>query len=80
MASLLGLIGAIALHTLFNFSIIMSKGAYLYEVFIGLWVFVIGILLACERIKRIAPRSHVEYPKTGIVTTIPLNPFHHERA
>ncbi len=63
-----GLIGAIALHTLFNFSIIVSGGAYLYEIFVGLWMFILGILLICEKIKRMAPRSHVDYPHTGIVT------------
>lgn len=60
-----GLIGAIVLHTTFNFSIIASEGAYLYEIFIGLWTFIIGILLICEKIKRMAPRSHVEHPNTG---------------
>ncbi len=71
IAGLLGLIIAIVLHTLFNFSIIASEGAYLYEVFVGLWIFIIGILLACEKIKRLAPRSHVDYPHTGIVINIP---------
>jgi protease PrsW len=80
LAGFVGLCGAIILHTLFNFSIIMSEGAYLYEVFVLLWIFILGIILVCEKIKRLAPRSHVEYPKTGIVTTIPLNPFQHEGA
>lgn len=70
-AALLSLCGAFVLHTLFNFSIIASEGNLLYEVFIGLWVFIIGILLICEKIKRMAPRSHVEHPHTGIVVTIP---------
>lgn len=70
-ASIVGLLGAITLHTLFNFSIIMSEGAYLYQIFVGLWIFVIGILFFCEKIKKLAPRSHVEYPHTGIVINIP---------
>lgn len=71
MAGIMGLLGAIALHTLFNFSIIMSEGAYLYQIFVGLWIFVIGILFFCEKIKKLAPRSHIEYPHTGIVINIP---------
>ena len=65
--SLLGLSGAVILHTLFNFSIIVSEGVYLYEIFVCLWIFVLGILLICEKIKRMAPRSHVEYPHTGSI-------------
>jgi RsiW-degrading membrane proteinase PrsW (M82 family) len=68
--AILGLIGAIALHTLFNFSIIVTEGAYLYEIFLALWVFVIGILLCCEKIKQLSPRSHVDYPHTGHIITI----------
>lgn len=67
IAALVGLVGAIVLHTLFNFSIIVSEGGYLYEIFVGLWIFILGILLVCERVKRMAPRSHVDYPNTGIV-------------
>lgn len=69
--ALMALIGAFVLHTLFNFSIIASEGNLLYEVFVGLWIFIIGILLLCEKIKRMAPRSHVEHPRTGIVITVP---------
>ena len=71
LVSMAGLIGAIVLHTLFNFSIIMSEGAWLYQIFMVLWVFIIGIIFFCERIKTIAPRSHVLYPHTGIVINIP---------
>jgi protease PrsW len=63
----LGLLSAVVLHTLFNFSIIISEGSYIYEIFIALWVFVVGLLLACERIKRMPPRSHVEYAHTGTI-------------
>lgn len=67
IASIGALFGAIVLHTLFNFSIITSEGAYIYEIFIVLWVFILMLLLACEQIKRMAPRSHVEYAHTGVV-------------
>lgn len=50
-----GLLGAIALHTIFNFSIIKSEGAAVYQIFAVLWVFIIGILFVSERIKRMAP-------------------------
>jgi len=69
IGALVALSGAVVLHTLFNFSIIASEGRFLYVVFIGLWILVIGILLACEKIKRLALRSHVEYPHTGRVIT-----------
>lgn len=69
LALLSALVLACVLHTIFNFSIIASEGGLLYEVFIVLWFFIIGILLWCEKIKRMAPRSHIEYPRTGIDTT-----------
>ena len=71
LMAILGLIGAIALHTFFNFSIIVSEGKYLYEIFVGLWVFILAILLICEKIKCMAPRSHVEYPHTGALYIAP---------
>ncbi len=71
LTAMLGLTGAIALHTFFNFSIIVSEGKYLYEIFVGLWVFILAILLICEKIKRMAPRSHVEYPHTGALYISP---------
>ena len=67
LAGVGGLIGAILLHTLFNFSIIKTEGSYIYEIFIVLWVFILAILLICEKIKRMAPRSHVEYANTGTI-------------
>ena len=67
LVSALGLFGAVILHTLFNFSIIVSEGVYLYEIFVCLWVFVLGILLICEKIKRMAPRSHSLYSHTGSI-------------
>lgn len=71
LVGLLALVGAFMLHTVFNFSILANNGSFLYETFAGLWVFIIGILLICEKIKRMAPRSHVAYPHTGAVVSIP---------
>lgn len=73
LAGLIGLCLAIALHTLFNFSIIITEGQFLNQIFVGLWVMVIGILLLCERIKSMAPRSHVLFPHTGVVINLPHN-------
>lgn len=67
LGAFVGLLGAVTLHTIFNFSIIVSEGRYLYEIFVALWIFILGILLICEKIKRIPPRSHVEYPNTGTI-------------
>lgn len=74
-ASMLGLALAIALHTLFNFSIIMSEGTFLYQIFVVLWSFILVVIFLCERIKAIPPRSHVLYPNTGVVITIPHKPI-----
>lgn len=70
-----GLVLAILLHIIFNFSIIVSKGSFLNEIFIALWTLIVGILLVCEKIKRMAPRSHVLYPKTGMIVDMmtPIN-------
>ncbi len=65
IATMLAVILAVALHTTFNFLIIKSEGVYFYYVFLCLWLFILAILLTCEKIKRMAPRSHVEYPFTG---------------
>lgn len=51
----IGLLGAIALHTIFNFSIIKSDGAAIYQIFVVLWIFILHILFVSERIKRMAP-------------------------
>jgi len=67
LAGAVGLAGAIALHTLFNFSIIITNGEALYGIFLGLWACIILILYACERIKHVAPRSHVEFPSANVV-------------
>ena len=51
-ATILGLMGAVALHTLFNFSIINSEGKHIYWIFLTLWCTILAILYACEKIKR----------------------------
>ncbi len=75
IAGAIGLAIAIVLHTLFNFSIIITGGEFLYQIFVGLWVFIVVIILFCERIKLMAPRSHVLYPHTGVVLNIPRKPL-----
>jgi RsiW-degrading membrane proteinase PrsW (M82 family) len=74
LAGAAGLAGAIALHALFNFSIMASDGMepakaqqFIMQVFLGVWFVIICILYLCERAKRLAPRSHVEHPHTGII-------------
>jgi RsiW-degrading membrane proteinase PrsW (M82 family) len=69
LAGAAGLAGAIALHALFNFSIMASEGVYqsVMLTFLGLWSLIIVILFLCEHAKRLAPRSHVEHPHTGVV-------------
>lgn len=48
-----GLVGAIALHALFNFLIIHAGPRGIFVVFTLIWVSVIGLLIAFERVKRI---------------------------
>jgi RsiW-degrading membrane proteinase PrsW (M82 family) len=58
--TVVGIIAAIGLHTIYNLSIIESDAPNaVYNIFIGLWLTVLGVLLACERIKRLPPRTHV---------------------
>ncbi len=73
VAGVIGLGSAILLHTLFNFSIIISEGQALNQIFVGLWVAVLVILFVCERIKSMPPRSHALYPHTGVVINLPHN-------
>lgn len=69
LAGAAGLAGAIALHAIFNFSIMASEGdqGTIMLIFLGIWSVVIFILFLCEHAKRLAPRSHVEHPHTGII-------------
>lgn len=61
--SVLGITAAITLHTIYNLSIVESSDpSAVYNIFIGLWVSVLGVLLACERIKNLPPRTHLSLP------------------
>lgn len=46
-----GIILAVTLHTIFNFSIINTSADYLLMVFAGVWVGIIFLLIAFERVK-----------------------------
>ena len=50
-----GLVGATALHTLFNFFIIESNNTKLFAVFSFVWIIVICLMLFFERAKHIDP-------------------------
>lgn len=47
----IGVILAVLLHTLFNFTIINTRADYVLTVFMGVWVGVVFLLLAFERVK-----------------------------
>ncbi len=49
----IGLVIAVALHTMFNMFIIYQNGEKTFLVFAGVWMAVIGILLLFERIKKV---------------------------
>lgn len=53
--TLLGVILAAVLHTYFNFLIITTGAGRVLTVFLGVWVAIIFILLALERIKLLRP-------------------------
>lgn len=50
---LLGLAGAVVLHTIFNFLILHAGSAGIFVIFASIWILVIGLLLLFERVKRI---------------------------
>ncbi|MEX0909868.1 MAG: PrsW family glutamic-type intramembrane protease [Candidatus Paceibacterota bacterium] len=52
-ATMIGIILATALHTLFNFFIIEDNGKYTFLVFATVWAAIIMLILMFERIKRI---------------------------
>lgn len=52
-----GIIVSIALHALFNLSIIIFKGESIFLIFGVLWLFVGALLLAFERVKKIKKRE-----------------------
>lgn len=47
----IGVILAIVLHTLFNFTIINTRADYLLTIFAGVWVGIVFLLLGLERVK-----------------------------
>lgn len=49
----LGLLTATILHSLFNIFIIKDNGGNIFAVFIVLWLLTTGLLLFCEKIKRL---------------------------
>ncbi len=51
----LGITGAIALHVLFNFSIMIFKGQNLFLIFSVLWFIIGALLLSFEKVKRLRP-------------------------
>lgn len=58
--TLIGILAAITLHTIYNLSILESADPNsVYNIFIGLWLAVGGVLVACERIRRLPPRTHI---------------------
>lgn len=62
--SVIGLMGAIAFHSTYNLSLIHADGPNpdLSSIFIGLWVAALGVLVACERIRKMPDASHVMDP------------------
>lgn len=51
--TILGLILAIALHTLFNLSIMDGSGLHTFATFFTLWILVLALLLLFEKVKRL---------------------------
>ncbi|MCR4275013.1 MAG: PrsW family intramembrane metalloprotease [Candidatus Campbellbacteria bacterium] len=56
---LAGLIGAVALHTAFNYFIVQGGAGGLFYVFAMLWILVIGLMLLFEDVKRVHPQGVV---------------------
>ena len=55
MYTILGLTFAVALHTLFNLSIIDGSSVNIFATFTILWILVIGLLFLFEKVKRLSP-------------------------
>jgi len=53
LSGFVGLVGAIVLHSLFNFFIINNNGEDTFLVFLALWMVVVVIIFFFERVKRI---------------------------
>ena len=64
----LGVILAASLHTFFNFLIITTGASRILTVFLGVWVAIICVLLALERIKLLRPPAWWE--KTFISSSL----------
>lgn len=52
LAALIGVILAIALHTLFNFFILKSGGGSTFLVFLAIWLGIVAVLFAIEQVKQ----------------------------
>jgi len=50
---LIGIVVAIALHSLFNFFIIKDGGAYAFATFGAVWLAIIGLIIFFEKVKKI---------------------------
>ncbi len=48
---LVGIVGAVALHSVFNFLIIQDSGIFTLLAFVGVWIFVIILIVLFEEIK-----------------------------
>ena len=59
----IGLLLAIALHTIFNYLIMVHGANGLFPVFFGVWVALIGLIFIFEKVKRIK-KQHVIEPIT----------------
>lgn len=60
--TLIGLLGAVGFHATYNLSLMNSVPGEISSVFIGLWIAAMGILIACERIRRMPMASHIHNP------------------
>lgn len=52
LAALVGVILAIALHTMFNFFILTSGSGSTFLVFLAIWIGIVGLLFAIEQVKQ----------------------------
>ncbi|MEK7578972.1 MAG: PrsW family glutamic-type intramembrane protease [Patescibacteria group bacterium] len=57
--ALLGIVGAVALHALFNFLILHTGSKGMFAVFVFIWIAIIGLLIVFERIKHIRRTAQI---------------------
>jgi len=57
ISTLIGIVIAITLHTLFNFFIISSSGESTFIVFFHLWIAIVVVIFLFERVRRIKPKK-----------------------